>query len=106
MSDARPISSLRKVNENKRQDLLNLIGEKVVLLGVNYLYYGVLTEVYEDNVSLQGARIVFETGNITDAKFKDESEMYSSKWNIMLSAVESFGGYKCDDKLMKAALKK
>ena len=96
----------RKVNENKRQDLLNLIGEKVVLLGVNYLYYGVLTEVYEDNVSLQGARIVFETGNITDAKFKDESEMYSSKWNIMLSAVESFGGYKCDDKLMKAALKK
>lgn len=98
--------SERKVNENKRQDLLNLIGEKVVLLGVNYLYYGVLTEVYEDNVSLQGAKIVFETGNITDAKFKDESEMYSSKWNIMLSAVESFGGYKCDDKLMKAALKK
>lgn len=98
--------SERKVNENKRQDLLNLIGQRVALLCVNYLYYGVLTEVYEDNVSLQGAKIVFETGNISDPKFKDESEMYSSKWNVMLSAVESFGGYKCDDNLMKEALKK
>lgn len=68
-----------------------LLGEQVLLFGLNYIYAGKLIGVNEKFVKLEGAKIVYETGPFNASAYKDAQNLPSNEWYVQLSAIESFG---------------
>lgn len=67
-----------------------LIGQRVTLFCMNYIYTGTLLSVNETSVRLTEAAIVYETGVLTDTKWKDAQPL-PHDWYVCRSAIESFG---------------
>jgi hypothetical protein len=78
------------IEEVKEEGLLKLLGHRVTLFCLNYIYTGTLTGVNETCVLLSNAAIVYETGGLMDAKWK-EAQSLPNDWYVQLSAIESFG---------------
>lgn len=78
-----------KLVEVNDEGLTKLMGERVTLFCLNYIYTGTLTGVNDTRVLLEDAAIVYETGAFTDAKWKDAQSLPQPVY-VMLSAVESF----------------
>ena len=78
------------VEEVSGEGLDKLIGERVTLFCMNYIYTGRLTGVNETCVLLTDAAIVYETGELISDKWKDAQPL-PNDWYIQLSSVESFG---------------
>ena len=78
------------VEEVNGEGLDKLIGERVTLFCVNYIYTGKLTGVNETCVLLSDAAIVYETGELTSENWNDAQSL-PHDWYVQLSAVESFG---------------
>jgi hypothetical protein len=57
--------------EVEGEGLVSLLGKKVLLLCGNYFYSGVLTGVNTNDVLLEEAGIVYETGPLNAGKFTD-----------------------------------
>lgn len=74
----------------KEEGLIKLLGQRVTLFCLNYIYTGTLISVNETCVLLSNAAIVYETGGFMDTKWKDAQPL-PHDWYIQLSAVESFG---------------
>lgn len=74
----------------KAQTMEDLIGKKVMLFCLNYIYAGKLVGVNEENVQLEDAFIVYETGELDAKSFKDAQRLPAT-WHIKTSCVESFG---------------
>lgn len=79
--------------EDKNEGLLKLLGERVTLFCMNYIYTGDLTGVNESCVLLSNAAIVYETGPLIDGKWKDAQQL-PCDWYVQLAAIESFGKLK------------
>ena len=79
-----------RVQEVDGEGLLGLLGETVTLFCMNYIYTGKLAGVNSTCVLLEGASIVYETGELTSKAWKDVQKLPGS-WYVQLSAVESFG---------------
>lgn len=73
------------------EGLVALIGQPVLLMCMNYFYAGVLRGVNETCVLLEKARVVYETGVLTESGYKDAQELPSSEWYVAISTIESFG---------------
>lgn len=71
-----------------------MLGEKVCLFCGVYVYAGKLTGVNDDHIELSGARIVYETGELTNGPWKDAQDL-PSPWRVMLRGIESWGKAKC-----------
>lgn len=67
-----------------------LLGEHVALFCLNYIYSGTLVGVNDDHVELDAAHIVYETGELTTAGFKDAQPLPSG-WRVARGAIESYG---------------
>ncbi|MCR4330919.1 MAG: hypothetical protein NUV49_03520 [Patescibacteria group bacterium] len=67
-----------------------LLNTQVTLFCMNYIYTGLLTGVNKTCVLLEGAKVVYETGELTSSKWKD-AQALPGKWYVQLSAIESFG---------------
>jgi len=80
---------MKKLVEESGEGLVKLMGERVTLFGLNYIYTGKLVGVNDTCVLLEDAAIVYETGGFTDAKWKDAQALPQPVY-VMLSAVESF----------------
>lgn len=80
----------RLVEEVNGEGLEKLIGERVTLFCMNYIYTGKLSGVNETCVLLTDASIVYETGELTSSAWKDAQPL-PNDWYVQLSAVESFG---------------
>ena len=80
---------MKKLVEESGEGLIKLMGERVTLFCLNYIYTGKLTGVNDTCVLLEDAAIVYETGAFTDAKWKDAQGLPQPLY-VMLSAVESF----------------
>ncbi|MFN0314756.1 MAG: hypothetical protein ACKVQA_06950 [Burkholderiales bacterium] len=80
---------MKKLVEESGEGLIKLMGERVTLFCMNYIYTGKLTGVNETCILLEDAAIVYETGAFTDAKWKDAQALPQPVY-VMLSAVESF----------------
>lgn len=80
---------MKKLVEESGEGLVKLMGERVTLFCLNYIYTGKLVGVNDACVLLQDAAIVYETGAFTDAKWKDAQALPQPLY-VMLSAVESF----------------
>jgi len=83
------MKKLVSVTEVEGEGLMSLLGQRVTLFCLNYIYTGKLAGVNETCVLLEEAAIVYETGAFTDFKWKDAQGLPSSLY-VMLGAIESF----------------
>jgi len=81
------------VAEVEGEGLEGLLGKRVTFFCMNYIYTGTLEGVNSTCVLLSDAKIVYETGPLTDKAWKDAQSLPGS-WYIALSGVESFGELK------------
>ena len=78
------------VTEVAGEGLVGLMGEKVVLLCMNYIYAGKLVGVNEHDVKLEDAKVVYETGDLTSGSWKDAQSL-PGPWYVRTSSIESYG---------------
>ena len=78
------------VNEVQGEGLEKLLGERVTLFCMNYIYTGTLTGVNETCVLLTDASIVYETGAFDAEGWKDAQKL-PHDWYVQTSSIESFG---------------
>mgnify|MGYP003335340828 FL=1 len=81
------------VNEVQGEGLEKLLGERVTLFCMNYIYTGTLTGVNETCVLLTDAAIVYETGSFTEKNWKDAQKL-PHDWYVQTASIESFGKLK------------
>ena len=79
-----------QVVEVETEGLEILLGEKVTLFCLNYIYTGKLAGVNKTCVLLEDAAIVYETGELCSKEFKDAQKLPNS-WYVQIGAIESFG---------------
>lgn len=83
------MKKLVKVEEVAGEGFIGLMGQKVTLFCLNYIYTGTLTGVNETFIKLENAAIVYETGAFTDSKYKDAQSLPNDVY-VQISAVESY----------------
>lgn len=71
-----------------------LLGQRVMLFCINYIYDGTPEGINETCVLLTDASIVYETGPFTQSGYKDAQKIHTAKWYVSLSSIESFGAGK------------
>jgi hypothetical protein len=84
------MKKLATVIEVEKEGLLKLMGERVTLFCLNYIYTGTLTGVNDSCVLLSEASIVYETGELCSKEWKDAQKL-PSDWYVTLSSIESYG---------------
>ena len=72
------------------EGLDKLLGKRITLFCMNYIYTGKLSGVNEKCVLLTDAAIVYETGELKDKSWKDAQPL-PNDWYVSISAIESFG---------------
>ena len=78
------------VTEVEGEGLTALLGERVALFCMNYIYAGTLAGVNDSCVLLEDAKIVYETGALTAPAWKDAQSL-PGPWYVQIGAIESFG---------------
>ena len=76
--------------EEAGEGLVKLLGKRVTLFCMNYIYTGDLMGVNEDCVLLVDPAIVYETGAFDVPSWKD-SQSLPNDFYVMKSAIEGFG---------------
>ena len=84
------MKKLVNVQEVEGEGLVALMGQRVTLFCLNYIYTGKLVGVNDSYVKLESASIVYETGAFTDKEWKDAQALPKDLY-VMTSAVEAFG---------------
>ena len=79
-----------KCEEVEGEGLLALLGKRVTLFCMNYIYTGELEGVNDTCVKLRDAYIVYETGAFSDTNWKDAQKL-SKEFYVQTAAIESFG---------------
>ena len=82
------------VTEVDGEGLEALLGQKVMLWCLNYIYAGTLAGVNASFVKLEDAHLVYETGPLTGAGYKDAQKLPGDCWYVQTGAIESFGAGK------------
>jgi len=83
------VKKLVNVQEVDGEGLVGLMGEKVMLFCLNYIYAGTLTGVNDKDVLLTDASIVYETGDLRAKSFKDSQNLPDDLY-VRTSAIESY----------------
>jgi hypothetical protein len=79
-----------EVSENE-EGLKSLLGQKVLLFCLNYIYAGTLAGVNDYCVLLTDPHIVYDTGAFSQSVYKDAQALHVKQWYVNRSAIESFG---------------
>jgi hypothetical protein len=79
-----------KTRPSRERGLVGLLGSRVTLFCLNYIYTGTLVQVGGGAVELADAGIVYETGGLLEPSWKDMQKLPGA-WYVSLSAIESFG---------------
>lgn len=72
------------------EGLEKLLGDRVTLFCLNYIYTGKLMGVNTDCVLLETPSIVYETGAFSDKHWKDAQPLPHDVY-VMKACIESFG---------------
>jgi hypothetical protein len=83
------VKKLVQVVEVENEGLVSLIGQKITLFCLNYIYTGTLVGINDTCVRLDNPSIVYETGDLCSSTWKDAQKLPNSAY-IMLSCIESF----------------
>ena len=84
------MKKLVKVEEIEGEGLLALIGQKITLFCLNYIYTGELEGVNQSCVLLKEAYVVYSTGSFESKDWSD-AQRIGKQWYVQISAIESFG---------------
>jgi hypothetical protein len=84
------MKKLVSVTEVSGEGLEALMGERVTLFCMNYIYTGKLVGVNTACVLLESASIVYETGPLNDKTWKD-AQALPNQWYVQIGSIESFG---------------
>lgn len=84
------MKKLVSVTEVDGEGFTALLGERVMLFCMNWVYAGVLTGVNDSFVQLDQAQLVFDTGEPAASSFA-EAQPLPSPWYVQTGAIESFG---------------
>ena len=80
---------MKKLVEDVEEGLINLLGQRVTLFCMNYIYTGKLVGVNDKDVMLSDASIVYETGPLHEKTWKDAQPLPHDLY-VMLNSVESY----------------
>ncbi len=83
------MKKLVEVQEVEGEGLLALLGQRVTLFCLNYIYTGELVGVNTLDILLKNAAIVYETGAFADKVWKD-AQTLSNELYVRTSAIESY----------------
>lgn len=83
------MKKLVKVEEVEGEGLLGLMGQRVTLFCMNYIYTGTLVGVNDTYVKLEESAVVYETGAFNTKDWKDAQSLPNDLY-VMTGAVESF----------------
>ena len=78
------------VTEKEGEGLEALMGQRITLFCMNYIYTGKLVGVNQTCVKLSDAAVVYETGALNDKSWKD-AQALPQDWYVSTAAIESFG---------------
>ena len=84
------MKKISNVIEVEGEGFLALLGQRVTLFCMNYIYTGDLVGVNEACVLLEKPSIVYETGAFNEKNWKDAQPLPHSIY-IQMSSVEAFG---------------
>lgn len=84
------MKKLVNVQEVEGEGLVGLMGERVTLFCLNYIYTGKLVGVNDDCVLLENPAIVYETGPFNTKEWKDAQALPKQHY-VMKRCIESFG---------------
>ena len=84
------MKKLVSIVEVEGEGMSKLLGENVVVFCMNYIYAGKLAGVNKEDILLENAQVVYETGGLCDKAFKD-AQALPSQWYIKTSSIESYG---------------
>ena len=73
----------------KGEGLVALLGKRVTIWCMNYIYNGILEGVNTTCVKLKDAAVVYETGDLSSDKFTDAQKLPNELY-IQIGAIESF----------------
>lgn len=82
------------VTEVEGEGLIKLLGEKITILCLNYIYTGILEGVNETCVLLKDPAIVYDTGSFTAKRYKDVQTLGVEEFYVHMNCIESFGKLK------------
>ena len=85
------MKKLVNVQEVEGEGLVSLLGQNVMVVCMNYIYAGKLVGVNDEDILLESAHLVYETGPFSDKNYKDAQKLPSEEWLIRTSAIESYG---------------
>ena len=85
------MKKLVTVQEVEGEGLEALLGQKVTLFCLNYIYTGKLTGVNKSCVLLEDPAIVYATGDFKDKAYADAQSLNVKEWYVATGAIESFG---------------
>ncbi len=78
------------IETKDNEGLEALLGQRVTLFCMNYIYTGKLVGVNETCVKLEAAAIVYETGELGNSSWKDAQSL-PNDWYVQTGNIESFG---------------
>ena len=82
------MKKIMEVDDN--EGLESLLGERLTLFCLNYIYTGRLVGVNTTYVLLEDAAIVYETGSFNDKTWKD-AQALPTAWRVQMACIESWG---------------
>jgi len=83
---------MKKIIEtDESEGLESLLGEQVTLWCECYIYAGKLIGVNTHDVKLADAKIVYETGSLNEAGFKNAQSLPGESWYVRIPKIESYG---------------
>lgn len=84
------MKKLVEVKEVEGEGLVALLGQRITLFCMNYIYTGKLVGVSDDCVLLEDPAIVYETGPLCDHQWKDAQPLPNDLY-VTKSSIEAFG---------------
>ena len=78
------------VEEVSNEGLESLIGKRVAIWCLNYIYAGKLIGVNDSDILLADAKVIYETGELNGDSWKDAQPL-PNDWYIRTAAIESYG---------------
>ena len=83
------MKTLVSVTEVEGEGLVGLLGQRVTLFCLNYIYTGKLEGVNDTCCKLVDAAVVYETGAFEEPTWKDAQKLPKPAY-VQLSAIEMF----------------
>ena len=85
---------MKRIVETQDGGFDAVLGEKITCFCGVYIYTGKLVGSNDNHIELEGAKLVYETGELASGDWTDAQKL-PSPWRVMLCGIESWGPAKC-----------